>query len=144
MISVVLTGHGHFASGLTQALLQITGEHPQFRAIDFPESKSSEQLEQEMREAITELDSGEGVVFLTDILGGTPFRTASLLTLESPNIEVVTGTNLQLLTEMLLERDELSLNEFREQAVESGLRGITSYFHQQQTMSQPEDVTDGI
>ncbi|CCN49403.1 PTS permease for mannose subunit IIIMan N terminal domain [Vibrio nigripulchritudo MADA3029] len=126
MIAVILSGHGGFASGIEKAMLQIIGDQPQFKSIDFPEEATTPQLESAMREAIEAIDTGEGIVFLTDLLGGTPFRTASLLSQERDDIEVVTGTNLQMVAEMLLERDELNLTEFRDQALECGHRGITS------------------
>ncbi|EGU60648.1 PTS system N-acetylgalactosamine- and galactosamine-specific IIA component [Vibrio nigripulchritudo ATCC 27043] len=126
MIAVILSGHGGFASGIEKAMLQIIGDQPQFKSIDFPEEATTPQLESAMREAIEAIDTGEGIVFLTDLLGGTPFRTASLISQERDDIEVVTGTNLQMVAEMLLERDELNLTEFRDQALECGHRGITS------------------
>lgn len=126
MIAVILSGHGGFASGIEKAIHQVIGEQQQFIALDFPEESSTQQLEAQMRQAIQEIDSGKGIVFLTDLLGGTPFRTASLLSQERDDIQVVTGTNLQMAAEMLLERDELKLIEFRDQAIECGHRGITS------------------
>lgn len=146
MIGVIISGHGGFASGLSQALTQIIGEQTQFAAIDFPEGMSTEQLDKAMRHAIAEIDSEHGIVFLTDLLGGTPFRTASLISQHISNIEVVTGTNLQMAAEMLLERDGLNITEFRQQAVACGLRGITSLFEQMLEKQQPEaaEVLDGI
>ena len=126
MIAVILSGHGGFASGIAQAIHQVIGEQPQFKFIDFPEESTTPQLEAQMREAISEIDSGEGIAFLTDLLGGTPFRTASLLSQERNDIEVITGTNMQMAAEMLLERDEFNLLEFRDQALKCGHRGITS------------------
>lgn len=126
MIAVILSGHGGFASGIEKAIHQVIGEQQQFIALDFPEESTTQRLEAQMRQAIQEIDSGEGIVFLTDLLGGTPFRTASLLSQERNDIQVVTGTNLQMAAEMLLERDELNLIEFRDQAIECGHRGITS------------------
>ncbi|MDV6252725.1 PTS galactosamine/N-acetylgalactosamine transporter subunit IIA [Vibrio sp. EA2] len=126
MIAVILSGHGGFASGIEKAIHQVIGEQQQFIALDFPEASTTQQLEAQMRQAIQEIDSGEGIVFLTDLLGGTPFRTASLLSQQRDDIQVVTGTNLQMTAEMLLERDELKLIEFRDQAIECGHRGITS------------------
>ena len=126
MIAVILSGHGGFASGIEKAIHQVIGEQQQFIALDFPEESTTQQLEAQMRQAIQEIDSGEGIVSLTDLLGGTPFRTASLLSQERDDIQVVTGTNLQMAAEMLLERDELKLIEFRDQAIECGHRGITS------------------
>ena len=146
MIAVILSGHGGFASGIEQAIEQIIGQQTQFQAIDFPVECTTAQLDKAMREAVQELDSGEGIVFLTDLLGGTPFRTASLISQERDDIQVVTGTNLQMAAEMLLERDELNLIEFRDQALACGHRGITSLAAEMTSkeQQQQEAVEDGI
>lgn len=145
MIAVILSGHGSFATGLAHAVRQIIGEQDQFKFIDFPESMTTEQLETQMRQAIQDIDTQEGIVFLTDLLGGSPFRTASLISQERDDIEVIAGTNLQMVAEMLLERDELSLVDFREQALVCGHRGMTSLFDQLQKDSvAQEEAEDGI
>lgn len=145
MLSVILMGHGGFASGLEKAILQIIGEQVQFSAIDFPVESTTKQLDATLRKSLKEIESGEGTVIMTDLLGGTPFRVASLLSLEQENIEVITGTNLQMVAEMLLERDGLSANEFCKLALECGHRGITSLAKQQRDLCDKQDtVEDGI
>ncbi|EPA9550242.1 PTS galactosamine/N-acetylgalactosamine transporter subunit IIA [Escherichia coli] len=101
MLSIILTGHGGFASGMEKAMKQILGEQSQFIAIDFPETSSTALLTSQLEEAIAQLDCEDGIVFLTDLLGGTPFRVASTLAMQKPGCEVITGTNLQLLLEMV-------------------------------------------
>lgn len=120
MLSIILTGHGGFASGMEKAMKQILSEQSQFIAIDFPETSSTALLTSQLEEAIAQLDCEDGIVFLTDLLGGTPFRVASTLAMQKPGCEVITGTNLQLLLEMVLEREGLSGEEFRVQALECG------------------------
>ena len=107
MLSIILTGHGGFASGLEKAMKQILGEQEQFIAIDFPETSTTALLTSQLEQAIGSLDRGQDIVFLTDLLGGTPFRVASTMAMEKPGWEVITGTNLQLLLEMVMERDGL-------------------------------------
>ncbi|WP_368195966.1 PTS galactosamine/N-acetylgalactosamine transporter subunit IIA [Aeromonas sp. R2-2] len=126
MLGIIICGHGGFASGLERAMLQILGEQEAVIAIDFPESSTTALLQAQCEAALTEVDKGDGVVFLTDLLGGTPFRVASTLSLHQTEREVITGTNLQLLLEMALERDGLSAREFRRQALDCGHRGLTS------------------
>lgn len=143
MLSVILSGHGGFASGLEKAINQIIGEQEQFRAIDFPPQATTAQLEAAMRDAIQELDTSNGLVFMTDLLGGTPFRTASLLGQEiTVETAVLTGTNLQMAAEMLLERDELSVEKFANQALECGHRGITTLAEQLSQKSNTEEGAD--
>ncbi|MCS3430932.1 PTS galactosamine/N-acetylgalactosamine transporter subunit IIA [Klebsiella sp. BIGb0407] len=126
MISIILSGHGGFATGLEKAMRQIVGDQPQVIAIDFTESTSPAQLNAQFERALVDLDEREGLIFLTDLLGGTPFRLASILALEKTNREVITGVNLQLLLEMVLDREVLNSEEFRQKALECGHRGLTS------------------
>ena len=132
MLSIILTGHGGFASGMEmQAMKQILGEQSQFIAIDFPETGAAfwsgalclprdslqSKVGQLREEAIAQLDCEDGIVFLTDLLGGTPLESLSDSTLAMQKQwvldEVITGTNLQLLLEMVLEREGLSgIEEF--------------------------------
>ena len=126
MLGIILCGHGGFASGLEHAMKQILGEQTQFVAIDFPQESTTALLTSQLSDAINLLDPGQDIVFLTDLLGGTPFRVASTLAMQKKGCEVITGTNLQLLLEMVLERDGLSSEAFRVQALECGHRGLTS------------------
>ncbi|TNV19585.1 PTS sugar transporter subunit IIA [Buttiauxella sp. B2] len=144
MLSIILSGHGGFATGLEKAMKQILGEQEQLIAIDFPETSSTALLTQQFEEAIGALDENEGLVFLTDLLGGTPFRVASTMALQQPGREVITGINLQLLLEMVLERDGLSSQEFRLQALECGHRGLTSLVDEMGRYRETEAVEEGI
>lgn len=144
MLSIILSGHGGFASGLEKAMKQILGEQEQFIAIDFPETSSTAILTSQFEDAIGALDESDGLVFLTDLLGGTPFRVASTLALQKPGREVITGINLQLLLEMALERDGLSSQEFRLQALECGHRGLTSLVDEMGRHREAETVEEGI
>lgn len=144
MLSIILSGHGGFASGLEKAMNQILGEQPQIIAIDFPESSTTALLTRQFEEALAQLDESEGVIFLTDLLGGTPFRVASTLAMQKPGREVLTGINLQLLLEMALERDGLSSKAFREMALECGHRGLTSLVDEMARQRTAETVEEGI
>lgn len=130
MLGVILTGHGHFATGLYDAVIQIMGRQPQFMAIDFPDGESSDVLADQLKDAVLKCDQGDGIIFLTDILGGSPFRTSAQISFEHENIEVITGTNLQLIIEMLLEREGLDVVTFRDMAIERAKSGVTSLWHE--------------
>ena len=144
MLSIILTGHGGFATGLEKAMKQILGEQPQIMAIDFPESSSTALLTSQFEQALSLLDESEGLVFLTDLLGGTPFRVASTLAMQKSEREVITGVNLQLLLEMVLEREGLSSQEFRLQALECGHRGLTSLVDELGRHREAVPIEEGI
>ncbi|EBV8521571.1 PTS sugar transporter subunit IIA [Salmonella enterica subsp. enterica serovar Newport] len=144
MLGIILTGHGGFASGMEKAMKQILGEQSQFIAIDFPETSTTALLTSQCEQAVSELDGKDGLIFLTDLLGGTPFRVASTLAMQKTDREVITGTNLQLLLEMVLDREELSSEAFRLQALECGHRGLTSLFDELGRCREEKPVEEGI
>lgn len=144
MLGIILTGHGGFASGMEKAMKQILGEQAQFIAIDFPETSTTAQLTSQLEQAVKTLDCEEGLVFLTDLLGGTPFRVASTLAMQKNGREVITGTNLQLLLEMALERDGLDGETFRLQALECGHRGLTSLVDELGRCREEDSIEEGI
>lgn len=144
MLGIILTGHGGFASGMAKAMKQIVGEQLQFIAIDFPETSTTALLTSQLEQAVAELDSKEDIVFLTDLLGGTPFRVAATLAMQKPGSEVLTGTNLQLLLEMVLEREGLESEAFRLQALECGHRGLTSLADELERCREETPAEEGI
>lgn len=144
MIAVILAGHGHFGSGLGQAIHQIIGAQPNFSTIDFVEGISVAELETLMLMDVDRLDTRDGVIFLTDLLGGSPFRVASQIALQRDNIEVISGTNLQLCVEMLLEREELELTGLAKAAVRSGHNGLTRLADVLEVEHQDNSSENGI
>ncbi|KGQ70928.1 hypothetical protein A1D23_00620 [Chelonobacter oris] len=124
MICIIVLGHGHFASGIQYAINQIIGEQENIAFIDFPESKSPAQLKDEILTTLEQCEHRDGVLFCSDILGGSPFRTASLISQQLPISEVITGTNLQMLIECSMEKDGLTFAELVELAIHSGKQGI--------------------
>lgn len=144
MIAVILVGHGRFGSGLGQAVNQIIGIQDNFSTIDFVEGVSVPELETLILNEMGKLSTVDGVVFLTDLLGGSPFRVASQIALQRDNIEVISGTNLQLCVEMLLERDELTVTEFSRTALECGKNGLTRLSDQLKHSPLLNSSNDGI
>ncbi|MBM3070085.1 PTS galactosamine/N-acetylgalactosamine transporter subunit IIA [Lelliottia sp. RWM.1] len=144
MLGIILTGHGGFASGMEKAMKQILGEQSQFIAVDFPETSTTALLTSQLEQAVSDLDSEDDIVFLTDLLGGTPFRVASTLAMQKPGSEVITGTNLQLLLEMVLDREGLNGEAFRLQALECGHRDLTSLVDELGRCREESTVEEGI
>lgn len=108
MVGFVLTGHGDFAPGLASSVEMIAGPQPDFEVVAFHEDAAGE-YPQLLAAAITRAleRCGSAVVFC-DLMGGTPFNQAMLISQSRPGVEVVTGTNLPVLLEVLMSRDDLS------------------------------------
>ena len=147
MLGLVITGHGRFASGLLQGVEQVVGEQSQCCAVDFPEGVSTSELMILLEQACAACDSGEGVVILSDLLGGSRFRQAAVIAKQHPDYQVITGTNMQLAAEMMLEREGMNSQDFRDMALECGRRGVTSLWHEEQKCNQQQNNSvslDGI
>lgn len=148
MINLIITGHGRFASGLFNAVEQVIGKQNQVVAVDFMPEMSTQQLDQQLQQALESLPAGSGTLFFTDLIGGSPFRGSVLLSQALPASDVIAGTNLQMLAEMMMERDDIvDVNAFVAQALASGKQGILSFRSGEQSKpatNVAEDFSDGI
>ena len=141
MIGFILTGHGEFSCGLKSAIDMVAGDQPAFQIVPFEGSQAATYGD-ELRSAITAMRAEcEGVLVFVDLLGGTPFNQAMLVAADVDGVEVVTGTNLPMLIELLLTRGAAgSLAELADQAVSVGQTGIV---HKGAASIAPvEDVDD--
>ncbi|WP_028864991.1 PTS galactosamine/N-acetylgalactosamine transporter subunit IIA [Psychromonas aquimarina] len=120
MIGIVVSGHLNFASGMQSAVKAITGEQEQMAYIDFVESMSTDQLEAQLRQAAKEVDSGDGVLFLVDVPGGSPSNRASAILMDTENVELIAGANLPMIANAAFERDGASLKELVEVLLDIG------------------------
>ncbi|MDB6273744.1 PTS mannose transporter subunit IIA, partial [Listeria monocytogenes] len=76
---------------------------------------------------VAKLDLTEGILFLTDLKGGTPFNVLVRLLRNFDAVELVAGVNIPLLLEAFLSRETLSLKELANQVAETGRLGIYEY-----------------
>ena len=99
MLGLLVTGHGHFATGLNSSLELIAGAQANVALVDFEADHSIEVLKDNLTKALDSLKEYDGVLVLSDLPGGSPFKTAVELKFERPDqaIEVISGTNLPLL-----------------------------------------------
>ncbi|MEG0753206.1 MAG: PTS fructose transporter subunit IIA [Angelakisella sp.] len=141
MVTILLTGHGNFATGLLSAVRLICGTHRQVVAVDFVQEDSIDDLRTNILSVINEEDND--ILILTDIAGGSPYNTAVLLKNEfiGKNIEVVSGANIPMLISAIMERGEQSVPEVAENIVEVALHSIKRF---QLKKIVQQQVDDGI
>ena len=107
---LIISGHGQYASGIQSSLELLAGSNELVKCIDFTVDDNEITLKQKMTEAL-ELKPVDGVLFVCDIVGGTPFKCAVELAILNDNFEVVAGCNLGAILEMSLQLDFTSINE---------------------------------
>ncbi|MCW9732593.1 hypothetical protein L5B97_03660 [Avibacterium sp. 20-15] len=131
MTILIVSGHGHFATGLQSALEQIIGQYPNVAFFDFDDKQiTPEQLHQNIAQYLI-AENASAVLFCCDILGGTPFRQCAMIAQQFERTEVIVGTNLQMLIETIMAKDELTFPELVAQALASANQGITTLSAQQ-------------
>ncbi len=132
MLGWVIACHNNMALDIRDALEAQAGVLPQCCTVNFWPEMSNNMLSRAMCDALHYTDSGDGVIFLTDIPAAPPYRAAALLSHKHPECEVICGISLLLLQAMLPARENLSSEQFRQQIVELGGESVTSLWHQQQ------------
>ncbi len=99
MIGIVLVTHGHLASEFRAALEHVVGPQKQIESIAIGPDDDIEQRRQDIVSAVAKVDSGNGVVVLTDMFGGTPSNLAISI-MNDAHIEVIAGVNLPMLIKL--------------------------------------------
>jgi len=125
LIGIIVVAHGEISNGLIETSKMIVGRAENITSVDLVEGEGPESLREKLQKAIESLDSGEGVMILLDLYGGTPSNVSALLAREL-NIEVVSGVNLPMLLEVIMKRKTQSLRELRQVAMNAGREGIRS------------------
>ena len=140
MIGLVVTGHANFASGMTSSVNLIAGEQEAYRYIDFLPTYSLEDLSRELTKALDELKDCEGILVFADLMGGTPFKTAVEVGFPRGNVNVLAGTNLPMLLEIVMSRKFIEdLEDLTQTALEVGAEGVARYAFQKVEDVEPED-----
>lgn len=102
MLNAILTGHGDFSIGLKHAMEMIAGPQENLVAIPFYENEPLEAYQDRLASEIEDRTlQGAELLILTDLIGGTPFNTAMMKSYGKSGVEVVSGTNLPMLIELV-------------------------------------------
>ncbi|WP_034915308.1 PTS mannose transporter subunit IIAB [Erwinia sp. 9145] len=124
-IAIVIGTHGWAAEQLIKTAEMLLGDQQNVGWIDFVPGENAETLIEKYQARLTELDTSQGVLFLVDTWGGSPFNAASRIVVDKANHEVIAGVNIPMLVETLMGRDDdPSFDELVAIAVEAGREGV--------------------
>ena len=123
MIGMVLVTHGRLAAEFIAALEHVVGAQKQVAAICIGAEDDMEARRQDILRRISEVDTGDGVVLLTDMFGGTPSNLA-ISVMDRPRVEVVAGVNLPMLIKLASLRQNEGLQRSVSGAQEAGRKYI--------------------
>ena len=124
MIGMVLVTHGRLAVEFLAALEHVVGRQKQIQTVTIGPEDDMDMRRGEIIEAVREVDSGDGVVVLTDMFGGTPSNLA-ISVMGTCRTEVVAGINLPMLIKLAKVRETVTLPEAVAAAQEAGRKYCT-------------------
>jgi len=96
MVGLVVAAHGRLAEELVATAEQIVGPISDVKTVGIEPGSTPEVIRQKMRDAVHDLDAGDGVLVLADLFGGTPCKE-SLMLVNREHLEVLAGVNLPML-----------------------------------------------
>ncbi len=124
VIGLVLVTHGRLAHELRAALEHVVGPQDQMEPISIQPDDDIERRREDIVAAVNRVDTGSGVVILTDMFGGTPSNLA-ISVMGTANVEVIAGVNLPMLVKLAKARTTLSLVDAVDAAKEAGKKYIS-------------------
>lgn len=124
MIGILIVTHKELAEALISVWDLILGRGEGVQAVSLDPNDSPEVSRQKIQRALSQVNNGNGVIILTDMLGGTPSNQA-LPFLQEGKVEVITGVNLPMLMKLPQIRQQTDLREAAAALKESGQKGIT-------------------
>lgn len=124
MIGLVLVTHGRLAVEFVTAMEHVVGPQTAIEAICIGPDDDMEARRADIAAAIARVDSGHGVIVLTDLFGGTPSNLAISL-MEVGRVEVIAGINLPMLIRLESARRRMKVVDAVAAAREAGRKYIS-------------------
>ena len=124
MIGLVIVTHGRLAEEFVYAMEHVVGPQTAVAAICIGADDDMERRRRDILKACKDVDSGEGVILLTDMFGGTPSNLA-ISVMEQTRAEVIAGLNLPMLIKLASVRTREPLSACVAHAQEAGRKYIS-------------------
>jgi len=123
LIGGVVITHGQLATELVNAAEMIVGEIGHITAVSIGWHDDVEVARETVRQAIARVNSGRGVLLLTDMFGGTPTNIAATFLGVEP-VEIVTGVNLPMIVKLAHQDPNDDLLTLARKVKEQGQKNI--------------------
>lgn len=124
---IILAAHGELAPALQGSAAMICGENAQVKAVTFLPGEGPDNLVEKYQEIIAEL-SPDGVLFLVDLFGGSPYNAAIRVAEGNDQMDVVSGMNLPMVMEtMMALEDDAPLAELVNTALQTASESVQTF-----------------
>ncbi|KQZ47409.1 PTS fructose transporter subunit IIA [Rhizobium sp. Root149] len=123
MIGLVLVTHGKLAEEFRHALEHVVGPQKNIETVCIGPEDDMDRRRQDIMDAVEKVDSGSGVIILTDMFGGTP-SNLSISVMSSGKTEVIAGMNLPMLIKLAGVRGDNDMQKALVEASDAGRKYI--------------------
>lgn len=124
MIGMILVTHGKLAEEFVHAMQHVVGRQEAVATVCIGPNDDMERRRKEISDAVKKVDTGTGVIILTDLFGGTPSNLAISL-MKAGHVEVIAGINLPMLIRLAKARNSMDVREAARAARDAGRNYIT-------------------
>ncbi len=125
VIGIVIVGHGRLAKEYLAAVEHVVGVQPGIRTVEIEEDHDRSRKQSEICTAADNVDTGDGVVVVTDMFGGSP-SNLSLNACKPQNRKILYGANLPMLVKLAKCRN-LDINVAVSKAMNAGRKYIDCF-----------------
>jgi len=124
MIGALVVTHGHLGQELVAAAEMIVGDISHIQAVSIGWHDDVNDTRKDIEKRITEVESGSGVLILTDMFGGTPSNIA--LSFHDPGkVDVLTGVNLPMIIKIAGQKEGDTLDSLARTVRDQGRSSIS-------------------
>lgn len=123
MIGLVLVTHGRLALEFKSAVEHVVGHQNQLETVCIGPDDDMENRRDDILIAVERADSGNGVILLTDMFGGTPSNLA-ISAMATGRIEVIAGVNLPMLIKLSKVRQSNNMSQALKDGQDAGRKYI--------------------
>ncbi|MCM2266649.1 MAG: hypothetical protein NDI60_02620 [Elusimicrobiales bacterium] len=125
MINIIVITHGEFGAYLIEAAEGIVGVQAEgLKNISISPRMTLERVKETVGRAIEEMRSGDGLVFLLDMPGGTPMNVVLPLAKDIDKCAVICGVNINMMTSAFSYRTTLDFDRLTAKIIEDGRKAI--------------------
>lgn len=140
--AVIVSAHGKFSEGILSTVKMIAGEFPNVKNVNFLDGDTFETLDKALIDAFESLKEYDHILFITDLMGGTPFNRSVINFGDKENVRILSGLNFASLFTAITSEDD-NIDNLVEEVLRAGVDSI-SKFEFKQPNNEEDDLGDGI
>jgi mannose PTS system EIIA component len=127
MIGVIVGTHGKLSKEILRSTEMIFGHLENVVGVTFEPGESVNGLVEKYKAALETIDWTDGLIFLVDLFGGSPYNAASRIVAGYEKMDIVTGVNLPMIVDLLTNRGLENVENLSDMAIRAGQDSMKSF-----------------